>query len=86
MRKEKGIYRRRYWISTHPDIPETRLNEFADAAGASASRRLCAETRSRGEFLITIQVDVVDAHFASLNTIHYLLKVLVFDLQSITNQ
>jgi len=36
--------------------------------------------------LITIKVDVVDAHFAGLNTIHYLLKVLVFDLQSITDQ
>jgi hypothetical protein len=39
----------------------------------------------RGEFLIILQVDVVDAHFAGLNTIHYLLKVRVFDLQSITD-
>jgi hypothetical protein len=29
---------------------------------------------------------MVHAHFASLNTIHYLLKVLVFELQSITDQ
>ena len=44
------------------------------------------DTERRGEFLITIKADVVDAHFAGLNTIHYLLKVLVFDLQSITDQ
>ena len=69
------------------DIPGSRLNEFAEAAGAAASRRLCCrDTERRGEFLITVKVDVVDAHFASLNTIHYLLKVLVFDLQSITDQ
>jgi hypothetical protein len=43
------------------------------------------DTERRGEFLITIKADVVDAHFAGLNTIHYLLKVLVFDLQSITD-
>jgi hypothetical protein len=41
------------------------------------------DTERRGEFLITFQVDMVDAHFAGLNTIHYLLKVRVFDLQSI---
>ena len=59
--------------------------EFAEAAGAAP--RLggyAAETRSRGEFLITIKVDVVDAHFAGLDSIDYLLKVLVFDLESIT--
>jgi hypothetical protein len=39
----------------------------------------------RGEFLITIQVNVVDARFAGFNTIYYLLKVLVFDFQSITD-
>jgi len=62
------------------------MNDSGGGARSAASRRLCAaETRSRGEFLITIKVDVVDAHFAGLNTIHYLLKVLVFDLQSITN-
>ena len=44
-----------------------------------------AETRSHGGFLITLQVDVVDAHFAGLDTIHYLLKVFVFDLQSVTD-
>ena len=38
------------------------------------------------EFLITLQANVVDAHFAGLNTTHYLLEVLVFDLQSITDQ
>jgi hypothetical protein len=61
---------------------------IAAAGAAAVSRRLCAaETRSgRGEFLITIQANVVDAHFAGLNTIHYLLKVLVFDLQSIADQ
>ena len=44
------------------------------------------DTELCGEFLVTIKVDVVDAHFAGLNTIHYLLKVRVFDLQSITDQ
>jgi hypothetical protein len=38
------------------------------------------------DFLITIKVDVVDAHFAGFNPIHYLLKEWVFDLQSITDQ
>ena len=44
------------------------------------------DTERRGEFLITIEVNVVDAHFAGFNTIHYLPKVWVFDLQSITDQ
>jgi len=45
-----------------------------------------AETRSGAEnFLITLQVDVVDAHFAGLDTIHYLTKGLVLDLQCITD-
>jgi hypothetical protein len=43
------------------------------------------DTERRAEFLITLQLDVVDAQFAGLNTIHYLLKVLVVDLQSITD-
>ena len=34
----------------------------------------------REEFLITIKVNVVDAHFAGLNTLHYLLNIRVFDL------
>ena len=55
--------------------------------GGGASRRLRRrDTERRGESLITIKDDVVDAHFASLNTIHYLLEVPVFDLQSITDQ
>lgn len=45
-----------------------------------------AETRSDAEFLITIKADVVDGRFASLETIHYLLEVVVLDLQSITDQ
>jgi hypothetical protein len=54
------------------------------------SRRVSAFMHRRdagrhGKFLIAIKVDVVDAHFAGLNSIHYLLKVLVFDLQSITD-
>jgi hypothetical protein len=36
--------------------------------------------------LITIKVDVVDAHFASLNAIHYLIQVLVSDLQPVADQ
>ena len=57
---------------------------------ARASRRISAVMPPRHgavrRILITVKVDVVDAHFAGLNTIHYLLKVLVFDLQSITDQ
>jgi len=54
-------------------------------AEAAAQRRVSAvmrrrDTEPRGEFLVTIKVDVVDAHLAGLNTIHYLLKVFVFDL------
>jgi len=50
---------------------------------SAALRRRDTERRRR--FLITLQADVVDAHFAGLNTIHYLLKVFVFDLQSVTD-
>ena len=62
-----------------------------DRGGGGRGRRVSAvmrrrDTERRGEFLITLQGDVVDAHFAGLNTIHYLLKVLVLDLQSITDQ
>jgi hypothetical protein len=58
--------------------------------GGGRGRRVSAvmrlrDTERRGEFLITLQVDVIDAHFAGLNTIHYLLKVWIFDLQSITD-
>ena len=61
---------------------------IAEAAGAAAaSRRLRRrDTERRGEFLITVKVDMVDLHFAGLNTIHYLLKVWIFDLQAITDQ
>ena len=54
---------------------------------SAVSRRFMRrrDTERRGEFLITIKVDVVDAPFAGLDTIHYLLKVLVLDRQSITN-
>ena len=55
-------------------------------SGRRVSTVMPAETRSARRILITIKVDVVDAHFAGLDTIHYLLKVLVFDLQSIANQ
>jgi hypothetical protein len=44
------------------------------------------DTERRGEFLITLQVNVVDAPLAGLNTIHYLLEVFVFELQPITDQ
>ena len=55
--------------------------------GSAASQGLCAEeTRSGAEVLIAIKADVVDAHLAGLDTIHYLLEVLVLALQSITDQ
>ena len=38
------------------------------------------DTERRGEFLIAIKADLIDAQFAGLDTIHYLLEVLVFDL------
>ena len=57
--------------------------------GANVVRRVSAAFRRRDtearRFLIAIKADVVDAHLAGFNTIHYLLKVLVFDLQSITD-
>jgi hypothetical protein len=61
-----------------------------DRGGGGRNRRVSAVAPQRhgvrAEFLITIKADVVDARFAGLNAIHYLLKVLVFDLQSITDQ
>jgi hypothetical protein len=66
-------------------IPATRLIIAQPAAAAPRLRGCAAETRSGARILITIKVYVVDAHFAGLNTTHYLLKVLVFDLQSITD-
>jgi hypothetical protein len=62
---------------------------FAKAAAGARLQCLGVVRRrdtDRAEISITVQVDVVDAHFAGLNTIHYLLKVFVFDLQSITDQ
>ena len=53
------------------------------ARGAAAVSRRLGRRRDTGraeKFLITIKTDVVDAHFTGLNTIHYLLEVLVFDL------
>jgi hypothetical protein len=44
------------------------------------------EIQSGAKILITLQMYVINARFAGFNTIHYLLKVWVFDLQSITNQ
>jgi hypothetical protein len=39
------------------------------------TKTLCPrDTERRGEFLIILQVDVVDAHFAGLNAIHYLFQ------------
>jgi hypothetical protein len=64
-----------------------RLNDHGGGGrGRRVSAAMCRrDTERRGEFLITLQVDVVDPHFAGLNTIHYLLKVFVFDLQSVTD-
>ena len=53
--------------------------------GSPASRRLRRDTERRGDSLVAVQVDVVDAHFAGFNTIYYLLEVLVFELQSVTD-
>ena len=51
-------------------------------------RRVSADAPQRhgARRILSLQADVVDAHFAGLNTIHYLLKVLVLDLQSVTDQ
>ena len=62
-----------------------------DRGGGGRGRRVSAvirrrDTERRGEFLITLERNVVDARFAGLNTIHYLLKVWIFDLQSISDQ
>ena len=61
---------------------------LAQEAGA-APRPRGYEPQRHGaarEFLITIKVDVVDGRFTGFNTIHYLLKVFVFELQSITDR
>ena len=42
--------------------------------------------RAALEILVTIKADMVDGRFAGLDTIHYLLKAFVFDLQSIADQ
>ena len=62
-----------------------------DHGGGGRGRRVSAvmrrrDTERREELLITLKIYVVDAHFAVLNAIHYLRKVRVFDLQSITDQ
>lgn len=59
--------------------------EVATARRVSAVMRR-RDTERRGDFLITIKADVVDASFARFNMIHYLLPILVFDLQSKTDQ
>jgi hypothetical protein len=46
---------------------------------AAVSRLYARRDTSRGQFL-SFQADVIDARFAGLDTIHYLLKVLVLDL------
>ena len=57
------------------------------ATDAAASPRLCrGDTEPHGNFSVTVKVDVIDTHFAGFDTIHYLLKVFVFDLQSVTDQ
>ena len=58
---------------------------FPPRRRVSAVRRR-GNTERRTEFLITLKSDVVDAHFTGLDAIHYLLKVLVFGFQSITDQ
>ena len=68
--------------STPTGMSVNPLNEFV---GGWAQHRVSAvmrrrDTEPREKSLITVKVDVVDAHLAGLNTIHYLLKVLVFDL------
>jgi len=61
------------------------MNDRGGSGCAVSPPPCAAETRSGAEFLITIKADVVDAHFARFNPTHYLLKVRVFDLQSVTD-
>ena len=56
----------------------------APTAGRRVSAVMRRDTERRG-VLIAIEADVVDT-LASLDTIHYLLKVSVFDLQFIADQ
>ncbi len=75
-----------------PNPADGNSENTAESIAEAAAQPPCLrglrrrDTERRGEFLITIKMDVVDAHFAGLNTIHDLLKVRVFDLQSITDQ
>ncbi len=74
-------------LDHEPDIAETRLNE--DRGGGGRCRVSAVGPPRHGtarRILITLQVDVVDARFAGLDTIHYLPKLFVFDLQCIADQ
>ena len=50
------------------------------------SNVIASLTHGARRFLIVLQMNVVDACFAGLDTTHYLLEVRVFDLQSIKDQ
>ena len=56
------------------------------AAGVAPRLRGCRRDGDGAKDLVTLQVDVVDAHFAGFNTIHYLLETWIFDLQAVTDQ
>jgi hypothetical protein len=64
----------------------TQMKPYSQPKGCRVSAVMRRrDTERRREFLITLQMNVVDAHFTGLNTIHYLPKEFVFDLQGITN-
>jgi len=88
-------------ISNHKQIPNTVIDyqgmeQGADSRACSNVYEYChlnnrrvsaigAETRCDTETLITLQADMVDAHFAGLDATHYLVKTFVFDLQCIAD-
>jgi len=72
--------------STAPKREGNKPYALIDPATAASRRLGRRDAEWRGELLITVKVNVVDACFAGLDTIHYLLKVLIFNLQSINYQ
>lgn len=74
----RGKLRRSHLIGhsgEHGRMDERGNSRRGRRVSAVMSRR---DTERRG-FLIPLQADVVDGHFAGFNTINYLLKVFVFE-------
>lgn len=75
---------KRLLIATDRYAPEHQMNPRKTRLVAMTQQLSTGrDTEQRAQLLITIKINVIDACFAGLDTMHYLLKVLVLDLQSI---